>query len=103
MLFIGRSGELNATARETQRGGAATQEKKDLAQRNAEGAEKRQKDFNNGFNGWNSVHRSQREIKRQDAENAKTQGKRGINLELKNPGMTRRFFDRINRVDRIRR
>jgi len=49
---------------------------KDLARRNAEGAEKRQKDFDhgsNGFNGWNFVHRPQREIKRKGAGNAKPQ------------------------------
>jgi hypothetical protein len=48
---------------------------KDLAQRNAEGVEKRQKDFNHGssgFNGWNFFTGCSGKL------NAKAQGKRGF-------------------------
>jgi hypothetical protein len=64
---------------------ASSSVRKDLAQRNAEGAEKRQRDLNhgfNGFNGWNIDHRPQREIKRKGAGNAKPQEKRGFEQKV---------------------
>ena len=94
---------------------------KDLAQRNAEGAEKRQKDFNhgsNGFNGWNffiscsgklnaMAPETQRRKEKEDL-NRRTQRKRRLDrfcqkcrVFWNNTAKAQRIFDRMNGMYRI--